>query len=143
MAADESQKQKEVISEGRKEGKIAHVALLMDICHSNNVEWEPEFQKYEGQVVLRGDIAKNGSGSYTVFAEQGSSASQMTAAKVMDITVRRTSSGRSISLYPGQNGRCSKIFENSKVRKSRYLDTSTKTQMAKLMVQYGRTSRSS
>ena len=34
--------------------------------------------------MLRGDIVKDDSGSYAVFTEQGSSASQMTAAKVMD-----------------------------------------------------------
>ena len=35
-----------------------------------------------------GDIVKNDSGSSAVFTEQGSSASQMTAAKVMDIISR-------------------------------------------------------
>ena len=44
--------------------------------------------KYRGRVVLRGDIVKDDSGSYAVFTEQGSSASQMTAAKVMDIISR-------------------------------------------------------
>ena len=39
---------------------------------------------YKGRVVLRGDIVKDDSGSYAVFTDQGSSASQMTAAKVMD-----------------------------------------------------------
>ena len=38
--------------------------------------------------MLRGDILKKDSGSYAVFTEQGSSASQVTAAKVMDITSR-------------------------------------------------------
>ena len=42
----------------------------------------------QGRVVLRGDIVKDESGSYAVFTEQGSSASQMTAAKVMDIVSR-------------------------------------------------------
>ena len=50
-----------------------------------NDELEAKHQKYEGRVVLRGDIVKDDSGSYAVFTEQGSSASQMTAAKVMDI----------------------------------------------------------
>ena len=36
--------------------------------------------------MLRGDIVKDDSGSYAVFTEQGSSASQMTAAKLLDIT---------------------------------------------------------
>ena len=40
------------------------------------------------RVVLRGDMVKDDSGSYAVFTEQGSSASQMTAAKVMDIISR-------------------------------------------------------
>ena len=43
--------------------------------------------------------------------------------------------------YPGQNGRCSQIIENSKIGVSRHLDSSTTTQMAKIMVQYGRPSR--
>ena len=37
--------------------------------------------------MLRGDIVKNDSGAHAVFTEQGSSASQMTAAKVMDVIV--------------------------------------------------------
>ena len=38
---------------------------------------------------------------------------------------------------------CTDVIENSEVRMSRYSDTSTKTQMAEIMVQYGRSSRSS
>ena len=60
----------------------------MDICHLQNAELEPRYQKYEGRVVLRGDIVEDDSGSYPVFTEQGSSASQMTAAKVMDVIAR-------------------------------------------------------
>ena len=52
--------------------------------------------------------------------------------------VHRTSSRRSILLHPGQNGRCTDVIENSKVRMSRYLDTSTDTRMVKIMAQYGR-----
>ena len=54
-----------------------------------------------------------------------------------------TSSWCSIRLYSGQNGRCTNVIINSKVRMSRYLDTSTEAQKAKSMVQYGRSSRSS
>ena len=60
----------------------------MDICHLKNAELEAKHQKYKGRVVLRGDIVKGNSGSYAVFTEQGSSASQMTAAKIMDIISR-------------------------------------------------------
>ena len=60
----------------------------MDLCHHENSELKPQFQKYKGRVVLRGDIVKDDSGSYAVFTEQGSSSSQMTAPKVMDIISR-------------------------------------------------------
>ena len=76
MAADESQKQKKVIDEARTEHKTVHFASLMDICHLKNSEMEPKIQKYKGGVVLRGDIVTDDSGSYAVFKEQGSSASQ-------------------------------------------------------------------
>ena len=42
-----------------------------------------------------------------------------------------TSSWRSISFYPGKIGGCSKIAQNSKVRMSRYMDTSSTTQWPK------------
>ena len=128
-------RKKEVIDEARTKGAKVDCASLMDICHLKNAELEAKHQKYKGRVVFRGDIVKDDSGSYAVFTEQGSSASQMTAAKVMDIIsrlpgLRRTSSGRSICWYPSKNGRCSQIIENSQIGMSRHLDSSTMTQMA-------------
>ena len=79
---------KEVIDEAKTSGAKVHFASLMDICHLKNAELEAKHQKYKGRVVLRGDIVKDDSGSYAVFTEQGSSASQMTAAKIMDIISR-------------------------------------------------------
>ena len=76
-----------VIDEARTKGAKVHYASLMDICHLN-AELETKHQKYKGRVVLRGDIVKDDPGSYAVFTERGSSASQMTAAKVMDIISR-------------------------------------------------------
>ena len=84
-----------MIDEARTSGATVHFASLMDICHLKKAELEGKHQKYNGRVVLRGDIAKDDSGSYAVlFTEQGSSASQMTAAKIMDI----------ISILPGCDG---------------------------------------
>ena len=79
---------KEVIDEARTSGATVHFASLMDICHLKNAELEAKHQKYKGRVVLRGDIVKDNSGSYAVFTERGSSAPQMTAAKIMDIISR-------------------------------------------------------
>ena len=78
----------EVIDEARTKGAKVHVASLMDIFYLKNAELEAKHQKYKGRVVLRGDIVKDDSGSYAVSTEQGSSASQMTAAKVMHIISR-------------------------------------------------------
>ena len=134
--------------QARNEGRRVHFASLMDLGQLKNSELKPKFQKYNGRVVLRDDIAKDVSGSCAVFAQQGLCASQMTAQKSWTLfqdfrECGRTSSRCNIRLYPGQNGRCTDVIENSKVRMSRYLDTSTTTQMSKIMVQYGRPSCSS
>ena len=76
------------IGEARTKGVKVHFASLMDIFHLKNAELETKHQEYKGRVVLPGDIVKDVSGSYAVFTEQGSSASQMTAAKIMDIISR-------------------------------------------------------
>ena len=55
--------------------------------------------------------------------------------------LRWTSSRRSISSYPGIMGKFSQILNNSKIGMSRHLGSSTTTQMAYFMVQYGRSSR--
>ena len=120
----------------------------MDICHLKNAELETKLQKYKGRVVLRGDTVKDDAGSCAVFSEQGSSALQMTAAKVMDVIARlQGCAGQAAdavsALFLGKNGRCSKITENSQIGMSRHLDSSSTTRMAKIMVQYGRSSRSS
>ena len=124
---------KEVIDEARASGATVHFASLMDICHLKKAELVGKHQKYKGRVVLRGDIVKDDSGSYAVFAEQGSSASQMTAARVMDI----------ISRLPGCNGQAAdavsaytqvkmedahKLFKKTQIGVSRHLDSSTTTQ---------------
>ena len=125
----------DVIDEARKDRRKVHFASLMDLCHLKNAELETKHQKDKGRVVLRGDIVNDDSGSRAVFTEQGSSASQMTAAKVMDI----------ISRLPGCAGQAAntvsthtqvkmedapKLLKNSKLRMPSYLDTSTKTQVA-------------
>ena len=138
----------EVIDEAMTNGAKFHFASLMDTCHLKNAELETKHQKYKGRVVLRGDIVKDGSVSYAVFTEQGSSASQMTAAKVMDIISRLPGcdeqAADAVSAYTQvKNGRCSKIIEHSRIGVSRHLDSSTTTQMANILGQYGRPSRSS
>ena len=130
----EVKSKKSVIDEARASGATVHSASLMDICHLINAELEAKHQKYKGRVVLRGDIVKDDSGSYAVFTEQGSSASQMTAAKIKDIISRLLGcDGQAADAVSVKNGRCSQIIENSQIGVSRHMDSSTTTQIAKIM----------
>ena len=81
MGLGKSHEQKGGYSGSTKRQKEVHFASLMDICHIKKRELEPKLQKYKGRVVLRCDIVKDDSGAYAVLTEQGSSASEMTAAK--------------------------------------------------------------
>ena len=79
----------------------------MDICHLKNAELETKHQKYKGRVVLRGDNVKDDSGLKKEFTEQGSSASQMTAAINMVI----------ISRLPGCDGQAADaVSANTQVK---------------------------
>ena len=138
----------EVIDEARTKGAKVHFASRMDICYLKNAELETKHRKYKGRVVLRGDIVKDDSGSYAGFTEQGSSASQMTAAKVVDI----------ISRLPGCTGQAADaVFAFTQVKmedvpKLLKIPESEcpdiwirlpRLKMAQIVFQYGSSSRSS
>ena len=79
-----------MIKVAQKNKKKVHLATLMDICHLKNAELEPKYQKNKGGFVLRGDIVKDDTRAYAVFTDHGSSALQMTAAKVMGVIANST-----------------------------------------------------
>ena len=137
-----------MIAEASKEGKTVHFASLVDICHPKNSELDPKFQKYIGRVVLRGDIVKDDSSFHAVFTEQGSSASQMAAEKIMDVISRPPESAGqaadAVSAYTQVKMEdAPSLLKIPKSECPENLDTSTETQMAQIIVQYGRPSRSS
>ena len=103
----------EVIAEARKEGKTVHFASLMDICHLKNSDMEPKFQQYEGRVVLRGDIV---SIHRTMFICVTNDGRKSNGCHSKASRMRRPSSGRSISLHPDQNGRCTIAIEKFQSR---------------------------
>ena len=91
---------------------------------------------------------KDDSGSCAVFTEHGSSASQMTAATVMDIfqgfqDVQDKQQIQYPLILRSQWKMRQRYSKKSKVRMQRYLGTYTEAPMAKIRVQYGRPSRSS
>ena len=55
MAADESQ---EVIFDARTKGTKVHFSSSMDTRHLKTSELEHKFQKFQGRIVLKGDIVK-------------------------------------------------------------------------------------
>ena len=106
-AAAEKEWEKEVIAEARNDGRTVHFASIMNLCRLKNSELEPQFQKYKGRIVLRSDSVKDDSGSSAVFTDQGSSASQMTAATVTDI----------VTMLPGCAGQAADaISANTQVK---------------------------
>ena len=105
----------------------------MDLCRLKNREFESQFQKYKGRVVLRRDIVKDDSGANAVFTEQGSSVSQMTAAKVMDVILLDNPivTDKQLTQYRRtprlKMDDAQKLFKNSQIRMSGCMDTSSKT----------------
>ena len=88
---------------------------------------------------------KDASGSCAVFTEQGSSASQLTAAKVMDNISRLSGCAEqaadAVSAFTQVRMEDAPTLLKISVRMPGYLNT--KAQVAQIMVQYGRSSPSS
>ena len=100
-----------MIEQAQKEGTTVHFATLMDWCHFQKKKKTPigrHVPKYtEGRVVLRGDVVEDDCGSCEVFTVQGSSASHMSGASVLDV----------ISRLPGCAGQASDaVSANAQVK---------------------------
>ena len=78
----------EVIAECKRTGKRAHFGSLMDLCGKENSQLSEEHWIFKGRVVFRGDCVKDEEGFHAVFSEQGTSASHMAAAKMIDALAR-------------------------------------------------------
>ena len=130
MATGESPEQEGGYSRSTKRQKESPLCFIDDICYPENAELEPKLQKYQGRVVLRGDIVKDDSGAHAVFTEQGSSASQKTAAKVMDVIARLPDCDGQAADAVSAYIQVTQVAQNSQVGMSRRTDTSSTTQMA-------------
>ena len=90
---------------------------------------------------------KDDTGSYAVYTEQGSSASQMTEARVMDIISRLSgcaghAADAVFAFTQVEMEDAPKLLKIPKSECPDVLDSSTTTHMVKIMVQCGRPSRS-
>ena len=61
-----------------------HFGELMSLCFEKHSELPVEKRKYKGRVVFRGDQVRDETGFYAVFSEQGTSASHLSCAKMLD-----------------------------------------------------------
>ena len=110
----------------------------MDTCHVKNSELEPTIPKNTTVELYSEATLWKMIQALTQYVQSKSNGCHSKATRLW-----RTSRRRSIRLHSGKIGGRSKVSQTSKVRVSRYLGASTTTQMAKIMVQYGRPSRSS
>ena len=67
-------------------GEVTHFGDLMTLCHEKHAELSrpDHLKEYKGRIVFRGDKGKDMEGYLAVFSEQGTSASHLEAAKMMD-----------------------------------------------------------
>ena len=56
----------------------------MDFSHLKHSEMAVHLHQYKGRAVLRRDVVKDDIGGHALFIEQGTAASHITAAKVLD-----------------------------------------------------------
>ena len=84
-------------TEGTKRQTESPFCYIDGHVSSQNAELKPTFQQYKRRVVIQGDMVKDDSGADAVFTEQGSSASQMTCEKVLD--VYQTMMDKQLTLY--------------------------------------------
>ena len=129
--------QKEVIEQARNKGRKGSFRVIDGSLSSQefgvgaSVSKVQKAQSYSEVTLLKMILVR------TQYSLNKSSASQIDSRKsnghyFKTTRMRRTSSS-SIRLRPGQNERCTDVIEHSKVRMSRYLDTSTESEMAKII----------
>ena len=99
----------EVIDEARTKGATVHFASLMDSVIWRMPNWRQNTKNTKVDLYSEGILWKMIL-DLTQYLQHKDHRCHIQTSKV-----RRTSSGRSISSYPGENRRCSKILENSQI----------------------------
>ena len=75
---------KQVIAEAKRKGVSVQFGNFMELCHEKNSELRLIAKEFKGRLVFRGDQVRDETGYYAVFSEQGTSASRMAAANMLD-----------------------------------------------------------
>ena len=88
MGCEKSQEQKGGHKRGTEKQQQSSLYFIDGLMSSKEFGVGATISEVQRKVLLRGDIVKDDSGAYAVFTEQGSSATPMTAAEVMDVIAR-------------------------------------------------------
>ena len=94
---------KAVIAKAQKRRKDSSFCDVDGLVQPQEFGVGAKVLKNKGRVVHRVDVMKDDAGSYAVFTEQGSSASQVTAAEILDVIAR----------LPGAEGQASDVVSAS------------------------------
>ena len=91
---DSVQEHSAVAARARDTNTTAHFGRLFALCVEKHSELPAHKRKYKGRVVFQGNNVRDENGHATLFTEQGSSASHLSASKLLDI----------VSMLPGNDG---------------------------------------
>ena len=78
----------DLVAYARKTGKQIYFGRLFPLCHIKHSELAAQFHVYKGRVVFGGHDVRDEEGIKAVFQEQGTSASHMVCAKILDALAR-------------------------------------------------------
>lgn len=82
-----AREKQDVLDEANSKGEV-HIANVMDLCHTKKSQLSDELRRYEGRISGKGDVIKDETDQYAVFCEQGTSASDISTAKLLDMVSR-------------------------------------------------------
>ena len=104
---DTVREKSEVAEEARKTERKIHFGRLMQLCHIKNYQLDRKLWQYKGRIVFRGDNVRDENGQFAVFSEQGTSASHLMAARVVDALAHMPGKGDEDS---DATGACTQIY---------------------------------
>ena len=74
-------------AKGPKKREV-HFGRVFPLCHIKNSQLAEKFWTYKGRVVFEGNYTTDQDRTWAVFSEQGTSASHLCAAKILDAIAR-------------------------------------------------------
>ena len=80
----EVQERSWVVSNRKRPGKKLYFGSVRDLCHQKHSERTDLPAEYKGRVIFQGNMMRDETGFYAIMSEQGTSASHMAGAKILD-----------------------------------------------------------